>query len=236
LEGTADAREHASFFSLAFMGREILMPWQKRVIQLVARTEAVSSFYLTGGTALAGYYLHHRISDDLDFFSFEEFELAAVEAVAKRIKEELEADEMRFFRRYDRRQFFYRKGDQEYKVEFTQYPFKPLEPPNVFDGLKVDSKYDMAVNKLMTVFERFDPKDFVDLYFLLQEYPLERVREGVREKFGMNVDPLTVGSELAQVRAIHALPKMTVELTVQELKDFFTEQARTLRAEVLEDR
>jgi len=211
------------------------MPWQKQVIQLVARAAEVSSFYLTGGTALAGYYLHHRRSEDLDFFSFEEFELAAVEAAAKRIKEELEADEMRFFRRYDRRQFFYRQGDQEYKVEFTQYPFKPLEPPNLFDGMRVDSKFDIAVNKLMTVVERFDPKDFVDLYFLLQEYPLERVREGVREKFGMKLDPLVVGSELAQVRGIYALPKMTVELTVQELKDFFADLVKTLRAEVLEE-
>jgi hypothetical protein len=85
----------------------------------------------------------------------------------------------------------------------------------------------------MTIFERFDPKDFVDLYFLLQEYPLERLREGVREKFGMKLDPLAVGSELAHVRAIHALPRMTVALTVPELKDFFTELAKTLRREVL---
>jgi predicted nucleotidyltransferase component of viral defense system len=26
-------------------------------------------FYLTGGTALAAFYLHHRLSEDLDFFS-----------------------------------------------------------------------------------------------------------------------------------------------------------------------
>jgi len=217
------------------MEQEILRPWQKSVIRIVAGAPEVSSFYLTGGTALAGYYLHHRVSEDLDFFSFEEFELAAVEAVAKRIKEELGAEEMRFFRRFDRRQFFYRRGDQEFKVEFTHYPFKQLEPPHVYDRLRVDSKFDMAVNKLMTICERFDPKDFVDLYFLLHEYPLERMREGVREKFGMKLDPLVVGSELAQVRGIHALPKMTVELTVQELKDFFTDQAKTLRFEVLEE-
>ena len=29
----------------------------------------VKNFYLTGGTALSAYYLKHRISDDLDFFS-----------------------------------------------------------------------------------------------------------------------------------------------------------------------
>jgi predicted nucleotidyltransferase component of viral defense system len=32
-------------------------------------------FYLTGGTALAAYYLRHRLSEDLDFFAEKEFEL-----------------------------------------------------------------------------------------------------------------------------------------------------------------
>ena len=30
-------------------------------------------FYLTGGTALSIFYLHHRLSEDLDFFSEEDF-------------------------------------------------------------------------------------------------------------------------------------------------------------------
>ena len=28
-----------------------------------------SVFYLTGGTALSAFYLHHRLSEDLDFFT-----------------------------------------------------------------------------------------------------------------------------------------------------------------------
>jgi hypothetical protein len=35
-------------------------------------------FYLTGGTALAEFYLQHRLSEDLDFFSEQEVESQAI--------------------------------------------------------------------------------------------------------------------------------------------------------------
>lgn len=45
---------------------EHLYPLQDQVLALVATLE--TEFYLTGGTALARVYLHHRYSDDLDLF------------------------------------------------------------------------------------------------------------------------------------------------------------------------
>lgn len=44
-----------------------LYPLQNEVLRLPALHD--SSFYLTGGTALGRYYLNHRYSDDLDFFT-----------------------------------------------------------------------------------------------------------------------------------------------------------------------
>lgn len=52
------------------MEQEILTPAQKKVIGIVAGETKLAEFYLTGGTALAAYYLGHRLSDDLGFFSF----------------------------------------------------------------------------------------------------------------------------------------------------------------------
>lgn len=43
-----------------------LYPVQDRILRLLATVEA--TFYLTGGTALSRIFLHHRYSDDLDFF------------------------------------------------------------------------------------------------------------------------------------------------------------------------
>lgn len=43
-----------------------LYPLQDKVLQIVGAVD--NNFYLTGGTALSRAYLHHRFSDDLDFF------------------------------------------------------------------------------------------------------------------------------------------------------------------------
>ncbi|MBI5729257.1 MAG: nucleotidyl transferase AbiEii/AbiGii toxin family protein [Candidatus Magasanikbacteria bacterium] len=43
---------------------------QRRLLKVIGDSRTICQyFYLTGGTALAEYYLHHRYSEDLDFFS-----------------------------------------------------------------------------------------------------------------------------------------------------------------------
>ena len=215
------------------MEQGILKDWQKKVIRFIASSDQLSSFYLTGGTALAGYYLQHRVSDDLDFFSYEDIDLIFIHKVAEDLKDIIGSKSMRFSRLYDRYQFFYASDTDEYKVEFTKYPFKQLSEVNVFDGLRTDSELDIAVNKLLTVVDRFDPKDFVDLYFLLQKHTLDELKEGVEKKFGVKLDSLTIGSALSKVKNIVALPKMTKNLPLDEIKKFFSAEARKLSSVIL---
>src|SRR6476661_3284870 len=50
----------------------IVTPFHIRLMQIVARADAAygaPNLRLDGGTGLAAYYLHHRESEDLDFFS-----------------------------------------------------------------------------------------------------------------------------------------------------------------------
>jgi len=53
---------------------EILTKQQKLALKLLAKTDISANFYFSGGTALAYYYLEHRKSEDLDFFSEVEFD------------------------------------------------------------------------------------------------------------------------------------------------------------------
>lgn len=210
------------------MEQEILKEWQKKVIDFIFSKSELGNFYLTGGTALAGYYLHHRISDDLDFFSYEEIDSITVHSIAEELRKIIGTDKVRFSKLYDRNQFFYSAGGEEYKVEFTKYPFRQLNKVSIFDNARVDSEFDIAVNKLITVTDRFDPKDFVDLYCLLKKYPLEKLTGGVLSKFKTKLDPLIIGSSFSKVRHIEALPKMLKSLTVEELKEFFNSEAQKL--------
>jgi predicted nucleotidyltransferase len=47
--------------------QSILYPLQDKVLKVISGLPV--DFYLTGGTALSRAYLHHRYSDDLDFFA-----------------------------------------------------------------------------------------------------------------------------------------------------------------------
>jgi len=49
----------------------IISQFQKELLIRFSKLPDAGSFYLTGGTALAEFYLHHRISFDLDLFTSE---------------------------------------------------------------------------------------------------------------------------------------------------------------------
>ena len=217
------------------MEQKILTGEQKKVIVAVGREQQLSdSYYLSGGTALAAYYFHHRISDDLDFFTSGETDKIFLHAFAGKLKEVTGAKGIRFERLYDRNQFFFAMGKRELKVEFTKYPFPQLANPTLKDGVHIDSLRDLAANKLMAILDRFDPKDFVDFFFLLRDFRLDAIRLDVKKKFGVSVDNIFLGGELAKVRRVEFLPKMIKNLTVAELRNFFEEQAKTLASKTLE--
>jgi len=47
---------------------------QEILLLAIAGSNIFSNFYLSGGTALSAFYLRHRYSEDLDFFSIEEID------------------------------------------------------------------------------------------------------------------------------------------------------------------
>lgn len=220
------------------MEQETLISAQKAIIHEVANEPKLADFYLTGGTALAAYYLRHRVSDDLDFFSFNELDTFFIHEFINKLKVKLAAGTVRFEKLHDRNQFYFALDENaldenELKVEFTKYPFKQLEDPKTIDGLKIDSLRDIGANKMMALLERFDPKDFVDLYYLLQTRELKNLREDAETKFGVKIGGVFLGGELTKVRRIEALPKMLKPLTIDELKNFFSQQIKNLSPEIL---
>ena len=52
-----------------------LTPLQASVLESFFATAAGQQFYLTGGTALAAFHLHHRASVDLDLFTLDDLAL-----------------------------------------------------------------------------------------------------------------------------------------------------------------
>lgn len=58
---------------------KILTENQLKILEKISNDNfLIRDFYLTGGTALAEFYLKHRFSEDLDFFSEQEFDATAI--------------------------------------------------------------------------------------------------------------------------------------------------------------
>ena len=86
----------------------ILSKKQQELLDLIGRDKNLcQSFYLTGGTALAEFYLHHRYSEDLDFFSEHEFEPQSVSVFWQKIKKTVGIKKVDFEQSFNRNLFFF---------------------------------------------------------------------------------------------------------------------------------
>ncbi|OGG17367.1 hypothetical protein A3D78_04100 [Candidatus Gottesmanbacteria bacterium RIFCSPHIGHO2_02_FULL_39_14] len=207
----------------------ILTDKQKLFLAHFKKNSTLSStFYLTGGTALAEFYLQHRLSEDLDFFSENKFDTDIVYEFSNKIKTDLQAKTMTNLKSNGREIFELKFDSALLKVEFVYYPYINLKPLKKINDLYVNDLFDISVNKIFAVFSRNETKDFVDLYFLLKKYSLNKLLAGVEKKFGIKLSPFSLGNEFYKAKNITMLPKMINNLSAKQLTDFYKDQARKL--------
>ena len=151
-------------------------------------SELAKYFYLTGGTALSAFYLKHRYSYDLDFFT-EEKESLDINNIIVFLKSIPNLNSISYEKIYDRRIFFININGKNLKIEFTFYPFKNIAKRITADGLNIDSFEDIFVNKIAAISDRKETKDLIDLYFILEKKGVSYILWGVekaKEKFGID--------------------------------------------------
>ena len=174
------------------------------------------AFYLTGGTALAEFYLGHRLSYDLDLCTGEHglirpfcaslerslaqsgFSLRPVRRHESFADYELhfEGDSLRVQLAYDT------------PFRFAQPVPTPLCPVNDYT--------DIVVDKLLAFFGRAEPRDAVDMYFILQEVDFWTLAELAAQK-DAGFDLYWTANALVRVATF---PDEKARWPVQMLKDF----------------
>ena len=134
---------------------------------VLAFFEREQGFFLTGGAALAGFYLHHRETTDLDFFTHdsEAFERGAfaLRAAADQMGAEVSIkQDAPGFKRY-----LITRGDDSVLVDTVWERVKAAYPEKRREGrIVLDSAEEITVNKLTTLVSRSEPRDIVDLMLL----------------------------------------------------------------------
>lgn len=205
---------------------------QQLVFDRVVNDTSFSPFYFTGGTALSVFYLNHRESDDLDFFSENSFDPKLVLSKVNIYSRELD---FKFLYRVQENSHVFQIdfNNDQLKVDFTYYPYKRIKMGQLVGGIRVDSFEDIATNKLITINQRSEVKDFVDLFFLLERYTVWDLIAMVESKFGTKTDPFLLASDFMKVEDFEFLPKMIKPLGLKQLKDLFRESARGLSEKVV---
>ncbi|MCP5498567.1 MAG: nucleotidyl transferase AbiEii/AbiGii toxin family protein [Leptospiraceae bacterium] len=150
----------------------ILYPMQDVIFSLLQSDK----FYLTGGTCLSRFYFNHRYSDDLDFFFMgQEDELEIFELECNKVFQRIETDfklEVSINNKSFKRIFAY-KNENPLKIEFIYENFPLIGNRIKEKGILLDTKSNIASNKITAIHDRKTYKDYFDLFFLLKEFDLK---------------------------------------------------------------
>lgn len=215
------------------MNTSILSNFQKRIIREFSETEIKETFFLSGGTALSAFYLFHRYSDDLDFFTEIPNAVNRVFPVLDKIKKKLlvDIDIKRTFNTFS--EIVITNSENEaLLLHFAQdIPFR--HKPTVYNedyNIYIDNLLDISCNKFSALFDRHDMKDFVDIYFIDKEkIKFEDIFNSAKEKH-IGLDNYWLSYALNHINDLTILPKMIKTVTAEELRDFYNNKIKTLMA------
>ena len=176
------------------MIKSIFSPFQKSIFEAICQESFITgNFYFGGGTALSEFYLHHRYSEDFDFFTENEISFEEIRTRLDNLVGKLGVKSVEYRAVQSSKIFFLKSGQNEVvKTDFNYFPFYHFGEAKNYHGLKIISLFDIAVSKIDTILTREKARDFVDFYFIQKKsrFEIEYLLKKIEEKFKWKVDPL----------------------------------------------
>jgi hypothetical protein len=160
----------------------IITDLQREILLIFSTIPDSDMFYLTGGTALTEFYLAHRKSFDLDIFTTEK---ALVIPFSHTFEDEIKkVFQIKVIRRLETFVEFEVSGkDEKTRVQIAlDSPFRFENPVDSDIGIKVNDYTDLIVDKLLAFFGRAEPRDAVDLFFILKDEDFWKLTELAKGK------------------------------------------------------
>lgn len=210
---------------------------QKQFLDLVLQNrDILKNFYLSGGTALSSWYLHHRESYDLDFFSNKPFDGEKIASWIRKHGKELDYQALVVNDDFGFYAFMFRYRDNSrFKVDFSHYTSIRLTKGTRWKGLEIDSMYEIAVNKAHTIRTRPRERDYIDLYCILKQtnWTINKLLTDANRKFEITTDMLQAAKNFLKAAEITDYPKMLVPFDKKNMVEFYKQMAKTLKSKIL---
>ncbi|HEV8239068.1 MAG TPA: nucleotidyl transferase AbiEii/AbiGii toxin family protein [Thermoanaerobaculia bacterium] len=156
---------------------------QEEILAAFFRRE--SEFFLTGGGALAGFYLGHRETHDLDLFTTGTDLDSGVQTLTE-VADETGAVLEGLQTSPDFKRFLVRRGVEAVVVDLVRERVAQLYPEKRrIRSIVVDPPEEILANKLCALLSRAEVRDLVDLKTLEEAgYPIETALEPASRKDG----------------------------------------------------
>lgn len=206
----------------------VLTPFQKKVLEFFSKLKDSKHFFLTGGMALAEFYLGHRKSFDLDMFTSEkELILPFSRVLEEEMKKVFSVTVTRRFETFVEYEIGTKDKSESIKVQLAyDSPYHLDSPSESTLGVKVNSFKDLVTDKLQAFFGRVEPRDAVDLYFILKTEDFWQLCQQAAHK-DPGFDLYWLAAALLKVNEfpddIRRWPvEMILDVDVADLKKFFS--------------
>lgn len=156
---------------------ETVEPNTLELLKILMDKPYLSAFNLVGGTALS-LQIGHRKSIDLDLFSKEEFDGAALLENLEKNFQEIDV--------LTRAKGTLLTRIQGVKVDFLRFNYPTIRPLRIENQIRLLTPEDIAPMKFDAIAGRGKKKDFYDLYFLLEKMTLPQMLDLHHEKFRLS--------------------------------------------------
>jgi hypothetical protein len=143
------------------------------------KRDIFKNYFLVGGTALS-LQLGHKISYDIDLFTRSDIN-------KDEILDFLNRDYNGNYQIHNIQNIIFQISINDIKVDFVKYDYNLIEDIKLENGIRYLGKKDISATKLMAIANRGDQaKDFIDIYYLLEEISLNDMFQYYKEKYKQN--------------------------------------------------
>ncbi len=206
---------------------------QEEMLQSFFARPIGKSYFLTGGTALSGFYFYHRESIDLDLFTFETIEIEPVRQIFEMVAKQagLSLDHRVATEGYHK--FFLTGKKEELKIDLVREQKVHFGKFKTVGKIRVDSVENIGSNKITAIFNRTEAKDFIDLYFILRKklFTFAKLFQDAKKK-DLGMSEFYLAHMLLGVKNLKNFPEMLVPFNKDSMERYFVSLANNLLLEV----
>lgn len=209
----------------------ILHPHQITLLSLFFATPFAKTFFLTGGTALSAFYTAHRESQDLDFFSLKPYDSltlrTTMQEIAKKTKSSITIHPRS--ETYNEILLENKSKGWNQKIDIVQEQPKHFGKLIHIDNICLDSLINIATNKILAVFGRLEPKDYIDLFVIFTQTELlfdEMFKLAKQKDTGLS--EFYFANAILDVEKFETLPKMNIPFDRKGFLQFYKNLSRKL--------